>query len=120
MTKILGTIPVIPTTDLPAALAFWRDDMGFEIWGWDDPPIYGGVHKDGVEFHLTPAHDPRLCMHASFRIQVEDIAPWHERVQALGRVHENGQLADQPWGYREFVLLDPSGVCIIFCEAIPD
>jgi hypothetical protein len=35
---------------------------------------------------------------------------------AAGCTHPNGALGTQPWGTREFSIIDPSGVCIAFVE----
>jgi catechol 2,3-dioxygenase-like lactoylglutathione lyase family enzyme len=119
MSKLLSAIPVMPVKDVAEALAFWKT-MGFETWGWEDPPIYGGAGKDEVEFHLYPTDDPAAPRSASCRLNVETIAPYYEAAKATGRVHPEGEPADQPWGYREFTLLDSDGACYVFCEAIPD
>ena len=122
MSKLLSAIPVMPTRDLAGALAFWKDKMGFQTWGCEDPPSYGGVHQgeDGVEFHLFPTDDAAAPKSASCRLTVEAIAPYYEKAKAAGAVHPEGEPADQPWGYREFTLLDESGACYVFCEAMLD
>lgn len=38
------------------------------------------------------------------------------RFRALGAVHPNGPLTDQPWGSREFAILDPDHNLITLYE----
>lgn len=44
---------------------------------------------------------------ASCRIEVTGIDGLYRHRLALGVVHPNAPLADQPWGMREFAILDP-------------
>ena len=90
MSKLLSAIPVMPVRDVAKALAFWKDTMGFQVWGWEDPPIYGGVHKDGVEFRLYTTGQAAAPRHASCRLTVEAIAPYFEKARAACRVYPDG------------------------------
>ena len=53
---------------------------------------------------------------ASCRIGVEGVDELHGVLQPLGILHPNAQLADQPWGTRDFGVLDPDNNLITFFE----
>jgi hypothetical protein len=42
----------------------------------------------------------------------------HAELQPRGVLHPNGQLADKPWGTREFAVLDADGNLIAFFERL--
>ena len=33
-------------------------------------------------------------------------------------IHPNGKLETKPWGFKEFAVLDPGGLCIHFAERL--
>lgn len=111
MSKMLRAIPVLPSLDVAESLAFYKR-LGFKAWAWEDPPSYGGAHRDAAEIHLFATDRKEVCEWTSCRIDVDDIESIHAEAQAIGCVHPNGALEDKPWNYREFSILDPSGVCI--------
>jgi hypothetical protein len=47
---------------------------------------------------------------------VTGIDELHRHCQALGVVHPNAPLTDQPWGMREFAILDPDNNLITLYE----
>lgn len=118
MTKMLRAVPVLPSTDVAASLAFMRDSLGFECWSWDDPPIYGGAARDGAELHFSATDRKEVCEWTSCRVDVDDVAAIYALAKAAGCVHPNGDLDDKPWGIREFAVLDPAGICITFGQKI--
>lgn len=114
--RLLTAIPVLPSLNIQKSLDFWSEKMGFEGWGWEDPPTYGGVGRDGIELHYFPTEKKEVCEWSSCRLTVDDIRELHEKAQTAGIIQPNGPLADKPWGWREFSVLDPHGVCIVFCQ----
>jgi uncharacterized glyoxalase superfamily protein PhnB len=55
----------------------------------------------------APGAERHLAGTVSCRIEVTGIDDLYRHCQALGVVHPNGPLTDQPWGTREFAILDP-------------
>ena len=53
---------------------------------------------------------------ASCRVQVIGVDELHGELQPLNITHPNAQLADKPWGTREFGILDPDNNLITFFE----
>jgi uncharacterized glyoxalase superfamily protein PhnB len=99
---VLGNIsPMIPAgSDVAGAIAFYEEQLGFTT-----------IYTEG---------NPITLEWTTFRIQVENIEQLYEEFQAKGGAmfHPNGQLQIQPWGAKEFVVLDIVGVCITFYETI--
>ena len=55
--------PVFFTTDIPATLAYYGDNLGFKCLGtWQDPPVYAIVARDERAIHFRcaapPTHNP--------------------------------------------------------------
>ena len=115
MSNLNKAIPVLPATDLPATLAFFRDRLGFATrFTYDD---YAGVARDDVDLHLFRCTEPKIAEWTSCRVQVTGIDALYAEIQAQGAVHPNGALAEKPWGFREFTALLPDGAIIVFAEA---
>ena len=103
---VLVAKTVFPVADLTAVAAFYRS-LGFDVESYDDG--YAWVRHDGAEvLHLARVDglDP-ATNHAAAYWHVLDVGHWHERFVAAGDAR--GPIIDQPWGMREFRLVDPSG-----------
>lgn len=97
---------VFPVHDMAVAAAFYRS-LGFDVEGYDDG--YAWVRHDGAEVvHLALVADlDPGANHAAGYWHVLDVDRWHERFAAAGDAR--GEIRVQPWGMREFRLIDPSG-----------
>jgi catechol 2,3-dioxygenase-like lactoylglutathione lyase family enzyme len=116
MTATFGAVtPLVPVRDVDAAIAFYRDRLGFaEEWHHGDAD---GLRRDAAEIVLTRCPGPAAIFEwTSFRIAVTGIAVLHDACRAAEIVHPNGALQDRPWGTSEFAVLDPDGICITFWE----
>ena len=67
----------------------------------------------------APGAERSLAGSASCRIEVTGVAKLHEHCRRLGVVHPNAPLHDEPWGTREFAVLDPDGNLIGLYERLP-
>lgn len=48
-TEFEGISPVFPVSDVPTAVAFYRECLGFDLgWIWGDPPTYANVCRGAV------------------------------------------------------------------------
>ncbi|MEM9883828.1 MAG: GNAT family N-acetyltransferase [Planctomycetota bacterium] len=108
--------PIFPVRDLSATIAFYRDVLGGEgEWSYGDPPGFGGIRLGGkqVLFELQPGlgYPVRGLGHMLF---AEDIDACHDRHTAAGAPIVE-PIGDRPWGFREYVVEDPSGVRLRFC-----
>lgn len=116
---ILRVSPVIPTTDIEQTLAFYRDRLGFHIdFTAGDPPSYASVSRgewttERAQIHFTQRSEPATYV-GSLYIQVGlQIDTLYDEFRARGVVVEM-ELTDQPWGMREFRVLDNNGVQLVF------
>jgi DNA-binding transcriptional MerR regulator len=107
-------IPVLASLDLDATQRFYRDRLGFEaLFRYPDYAISG---RDDVQVHFWLTDDPAIPEATSCRIDVTGIDALHAELSAAGVVHPNGPLTEQPWGMREFAVLDGDGNLLKFAE----
>jgi lactoylglutathione lyase len=110
--------PIITTSDLRAALGFYRDLLGatvaYEFPGPDGDPGYVGLELGTA--HLGIGRDPQATAGPSERFSLWmytddcDAAVDHLRAAGVTIVEEP---ADQPWGERVARVLDPDGNLVI-------
>lgn len=99
--------------DIARSLAFF-ERLGFKQCG--SFPNYGIVERDGVQLHLWLCTDPAIPKVTGCRVAVEGIDDLFAEFAAKGVIHPQGGLADQPWGTREFSILDTDGNLVTFQE----
>jgi catechol 2,3-dioxygenase-like lactoylglutathione lyase family enzyme len=120
-TAFVRAIPALAVSNVPRAVAFFADVLGFD--GVHVQADYGIARRDAVEVHFWAATGPEgsgaepwLAGTTSCRVQVNGIAALYEQCQARQVVHPNGGLSEQPWGTREFTILDPDRNAVTFFE----
>jgi hypothetical protein len=121
-TSFVQAIPALAVSNVARAVAFFAEVLGFDsVLIQDD---YGIARRDAVEVHFWAATgpegsgaEPRLAGTTSCRLQVDGIAALYEQCQARQVVHPNGGLSTQPWGTREFTILDPDRNAVTFFES---
>lgn len=101
--KFIRAVPMLATEDVAASAAFWAE-AGFDVETYDEG--FAAAHCDGIELHLAnPTADGRdrgeAYLHAG------DVDALQATWQAAGL--DVSEVADQPWGMREFSVLDPGG-----------
>jgi catechol 2,3-dioxygenase-like lactoylglutathione lyase family enzyme len=129
--KLLQAYPALPVGDIARSVAFYRDKVGLEPRHQEDG--FAILSRDAVEVHLWRADDEswRTRLHdkpivsgaesfiagtASCRIRVERVAELYDALRPLGIVHDNAPLTLQPWGDRDFAIVDPDGNLVTFFE----
>ncbi|MEV4706032.1 VOC family protein [Actinoplanes sp. NPDC049316] len=110
--------PVITVSDLPAASAFYRDQMGFteqyRFPGEGDPVFVTlALGTSKLSLAAGPAADFDLCVYAD-----DCDAAVRQLRDAGAEVLE--EPADQPWGERMARLRDPSGHRILLMAPLDD
>ena len=111
--------PVVPVRDVPAAIRYYTERLGFGLRFQDDPhdPRYAGVERDGICLHLQ-WHDP-----ADFREQVDtlmvrfvvdDVDALFEEYHDKQVFHAQTAVRDTMWGTREFAFYDADGNGLTF------
>jgi DNA-binding transcriptional MerR regulator len=107
-------IPVLASLDLEATQRFYVDKLGFTAGPLY--PDYAICERDGVQVHFWLTEDEDIPKATSCRIDVVGIGRLYEEMRDAGVVHPNGSLTEQPWGFREFAVLDGDGNLIKFGE----
>ncbi|MEQ3550161.1 VOC family protein [Pseudonocardia nematodicida] len=119
----------LPHDDPAAALAFYRDALGFEV---RNDVEYGGLHwitvgpagQPGTSIVLAPpGADPGITdderrtisemmakgTYATVVLATPDLDAVFDRMQAADGVEVVQEPTDQPWGVRDCAFRDPSG-----------
>ncbi len=113
-------VPLFFTTDIPGALAFYTEKLGFECVGtWHDPPVYAIVARDGHAIHFRCAEPPTANPEKyeeellDAYIYVDDADALYAEYAAKGVTFARG-LGNMPWKSREFVVKDREGRLLAF------
>ena len=107
-------IPVLASLDLEATQRFYADRLGFDpLFAYPDYAISG---RDAIQVHFLLTDDSDVPRNTSCRIDVTGIDALYEEMSAAGVVHPNGPLQEQPWGMKEFAVIDGDGNLIKFSE----
>jgi uncharacterized glyoxalase superfamily protein PhnB len=115
--ELHGIQPVLQVDDVPAAVAYYRDVLGFAIdFTLGDPPSYArvssGDREKGYAVRLRlvapgvaglPPGKSYDWIHVGF-----DLDGLFEKYRTAG-VDIVSPPTDQPWGLRDFRIRDPSG-----------
>ena len=99
---------VFAVSDVPAACAFYKDYLGFEVtFSWEDPPSYAVLKRDNaVQIHLSQSTQSP-CGHVTY-VYTHDVDALY--AEFLSR-DTPGLTAprDQAYGMRDFDVEDPFG-----------
>jgi hypothetical protein len=101
----------VPSRDFALSKRFYRD-LGFTI-GWSSDEL-AYLHHGSSSFLLqnfyVKEHADNFMMH----LLVEDVEAWWSHVQDNRLTAKYGVMVeppkDRPWGLRDFVVVDPTGV----------
>jgi uncharacterized glyoxalase superfamily protein PhnB len=119
--QLSGAYPQLFVSDLGAALAFYREALGFTIaFAYGSPPFYAQLRRDRARLNLREVHGPVFAGDIRARhqllaaqIPVEDVTALYDELRAAGTpIHRS--LAAQPWEATDFIVEDPDGNLICF------
>jgi catechol 2,3-dioxygenase-like lactoylglutathione lyase family enzyme len=112
MSTILENHHVLAVHDVRKSAEFYVNALDFVIVAEPDGWVF--LRKDRCMIMLgecpddMPASD--LGCHSYFSyLHVDNADTYHARIEASGLAVRLGQLADEPWGMREFSLTTPDG-----------
>jgi catechol 2,3-dioxygenase-like lactoylglutathione lyase family enzyme len=129
------TIPAMPVRDVPGAVAFYRDRLGFDVVHQDGG--FAVLRRDEAVVHLWEANDESwhargdvgekpirtgaesfIAGTASFRVQVEGVDDLYEELRRADVLHpvSRERVDETDFGTREFATLDPDGNLVTFFE----
>jgi catechol 2,3-dioxygenase-like lactoylglutathione lyase family enzyme len=124
--------PALPAEDIERALRFYGEVLGFETVHADEG--FALLRRDSTTVSLWGATDEAwresldpespvsygaesfIAGTASCSVEVDGVDELYAHCDARGIVHPNGHIVDQPWGTREFGILDPDGNLVTFWQ----
>lgn len=117
--RITGVIPQLRTTNLHESIDFYVSKLGFALaFTYDD--FYAGIQVGAQSLHLKLVDhvDPSIAFvategHLHVYFTTDDVDGEARRLRRNGVVLRD-DVADTPWGTREFSLLDPQGHVLHF------
>jgi catechol 2,3-dioxygenase-like lactoylglutathione lyase family enzyme len=116
-------IPILPARSLDETIAFYAR-FGFAVgFRQDQPSPYAILGRGMVELHFFgfPALRPAES-YAGCYLRVTDVDKLHRDWSAVGLPAEGiprlTAVRDEPWGMREFTLIDPNGNLVRVGEQI--
>jgi catechol 2,3-dioxygenase-like lactoylglutathione lyase family enzyme len=119
--RLTGIAPQFLVDDLDAAIAYYRDQLGFVVdFSYDS--FYAGVSRDGFAIHLKcapktqsdRAHRKRH-EHLDAYIGVTGVAALHDELRSRGARITRPPEA-RPWWCVDFYVEDPDGYILCFSE----
>lgn len=110
----------LPAKDYALCRRFYAD-LGFTEASENEGVAY--FHHGDVSFLLQDFHPDGFASNLMMHLLVEDVDAWWEHVRATGIAQTYGVRVGavelQPWGMRDFVLFDPSGVLWRIAQNVP-
>lgn len=113
MEHLQRAVPVLASLDIFKTVDFYQKKLGFDRVGWKDEN-YAVIGRDKIEIHFWKCKNKIFPENTSCYIHVNNVDGLYKEMMASGVVHPNGPLQDQPWGMREFAILDGDGNMIKF------
>jgi uncharacterized glyoxalase superfamily protein PhnB len=103
-------MPELPLDDVPAGVAYYRDVLGFRVnYAQDD---IGVMDRDAVRLLLIARTEQHTGIGSAY-VYVQDADALYAELRAKG-ANVQGEPVSQPWGLREFRVLDPEGNQLTF------
>ncbi|HEY5008665.1 MAG TPA: VOC family protein [Caulobacteraceae bacterium] len=121
-TRVEYALPFVFVSDMPRALAFYGERLGFQTeFAYGEPPYYAQVIRDGVRLALKHADAPLFEALKPFRtdemlsasIALDRAKPLYLEYEAAG-VRFYQPLRRESWGAWSFIVEDPNGNLIAF------
>ncbi len=123
MACLTGISPQFLVDDLPAAVAYYREQLGFGI-DFCYESFYAGVSRDGIAIHLKCAPKSvsdrahrRQQEHLDAYISVSGAAALYDELRSRGaRILR--PLEERPWSCLDFYVEDLDGYTLCFSEVL--
>jgi catechol 2,3-dioxygenase-like lactoylglutathione lyase family enzyme len=117
----MGELRVVRHTDrFEDGCRFYGEILGWPVTKqWDDPEpgrIFGYGESARVEL-LAVGPDEADSTGGLIAVEVDDAAAVHDALHLAG-VEIRQPLTEQPWGHRNFGVVDPTGLTVVLFEVI--
>jgi uncharacterized glyoxalase superfamily protein PhnB len=121
--RLTGIAPQFLVDDLDAAMAYYRDKLGFDV-DFRYQSFYAGVSRNGFAIHLkcapktvTDRAHRRQNEHLDAYISVTGVATLYEELRSRGALVTR-PLEERPWSCKDFYVEDADGYILCFSEAM--
>ena len=120
-TQITGIAPQFLVDDLNRAIAYYRENLGFEL-NFVYESFYAAVSRDGFAIHLK--HGPKMTAHREYRKENEHLDAYIS-VCGIGGLFSEFRsrganvirpLEERPWACTDFYVEDTDGYILCFSE----
>jgi len=112
---LISASPTLASLDLAETVAFY-EGLGFRTGFHDEG--YAIMNRDEVSLHFWKTDNPLFPKNTSCYISVKEVDSLYVEMQRENVIHPNAPLRDQPWGMREFAILDIHGNLIRFGQPL--
>lgn len=123
--EVVQVHPQIFVTDMPRAIAFYCDRLGFEVaYLYGEPPYYGLVKRGGAALNLRHVDRMPLDLDLCHREDLLAVTLVARNAKALFAAFEEAGVdfhqvyREQPWGAYDFIVTDPDGNLIHFSSQV--
>ncbi len=122
--QLHGVQPVLTVADVTAAARYFVEVLGFDLdFMVGEPPVHGrvktgdGTYGQPIYIHLSLAGDDEIGRQPTGELRIH---VGHDVDALCGAYRSRGAEivhppTSQPWGLREFVVLEPNGHYLRFC-----
>jgi catechol 2,3-dioxygenase-like lactoylglutathione lyase family enzyme len=118
---LTGIAPQFLVDDLNAAIAYYRDKLGFDV-DFCYESFYASVSRNGLAIHLKCAPKTvgdrahrKQHEHLDAYIAVTGVAILHDELRSRGALITK-PLEERPWSCKDFYVEDPDGYILCFSE----
>jgi len=103
------TAPTVAVTDMPTAVSFYTEKLGFQkVFENGNPVGFVILKNDDAEIHLTLKPDHRASDRNVLHMLVSDAQTFYDALDLAGvRIVKGVRNAE--YGLRDFVIADPDG-----------
>jgi hypothetical protein len=108
--------PDPPARDIDASTAWYRDQLGFDVFHTEREYGIVGRGETWIHFWGPSGIAPKDSM-TMIRVGVRGIDELYAHCRNEGIAHPNAPLEEKPWGFREFAVTDHDGNLVTFFEA---
>jgi len=109
-----GAVPEIPVSDINKALAYYKDNLGFNVdWGGEELGLAGISRENCRMFLANPDYRKQygnvgpvlIWLNLNSKEEVDDLY----RLWNISNVSMVSDPESKPWGLHEFTAVDPDG-----------
>ncbi|QNF34752.1 VOC family protein [Adhaeribacter swui] len=115
---ISKVIPKLPFIDKQQTLAFYVDQLGFQLQSDYGDYLIIDLHEVELHFFAYPNLEPAKSDFMIYLRVDTAIEKLYQQIQTAGvLIHPNGSLKRKLWHQKEFSVIDPNGTLLTFGQA---